>query len=120
MLHKKIKSYAKINLGLKILNKRIDGFHNIQSIFIEISLCDYLTFQENKSYHLECNNKNILNPDNTIHKAYQLMKKKFNFKKNYSINLEKNIPLCAGLGGGSSNAAYTIKTLNRLNQQIQF
>ena len=112
----KIKSNAKINLGLKVLNKRIDGFHNIDSIFIEINLFDYIIFQENKTYDLQCNNTEIEFKKNTIHKVYMLMKEKYNFKKNYEIVLEKNIPLYSGLGGGSSNAASTIKMLNQLNQ----
>ena len=109
------KSYAKINLGLKIFNKRKDGFHNLKSIFIEIDLYDLISFTPASKFHLSCNNNKLsLNKNNTVFQTYFKMHKKFNLKNNYSICLDKNIPLESGMGGGSSNAACVIKSLNKL------
>tara|TARA_Y100001960_G_C14533139_1_gene757151 strand:+ start:60 stop:899 length:840 start_codon:yes stop_codon:yes gene_type:complete len=109
------KSYAKINLGLKIFNKRKDGFHNLKSIFIEIDLYDSISFKSASKFSLTCSNNDLV-PDksNTVFQTYFKMKNNFNFKKNYSIHLDKNIPIESGMGGGSSNAACVIKSLNKL------
>ena len=110
-----VKSYAKINLGLKILNKRDDGFHNIQSIFIELDLYDKIEFIPSHQFSFDSNNKELKNnAHNTIIAAYRTLSKHYNFKNHYKIFLHKNIPFFSGLGGGSSNAAYTIKELNKL------
>jgi 4-diphosphocytidyl-2-C-methyl-D-erythritol kinase len=112
----KIKSSSKINLGLKVLNLRNDNYHNINSIFIEIDLYDIITFIPSNSFSLTCSNNNItINEENTIVKAYEILNKKFNFQNHYKILLEKNIPISGGMGGGSSNAAFTLKALNKLN-----
>ena len=109
-----INSYAKINLGLCVINQRDDNYHNIESIFIQINLSDQLTFTQSKKFNLQCKNINpeILTKNNTIYKAYSMLNQLFEFKNHYKIVLNKRIPLCAGLGGGSSNAAITLKTLN--------
>ena len=110
-----VKSYAKINLGLKILNKRDDNFHNIQSIFIELDLYDKIEFIPSHQFSFDSNNKELKNnKNNTIILAYNILSKLYNFKNHYKIFLHKNIPFFSGLGGGSSNAAYTIKKLNKL------
>ena len=112
----KVKSSSKINLGLKVLNLRNDNYHNINSIFIEIDLYDIITFIPSNSFSLTCSNNNItINEENTIVKAYEILDKKFNFQNHYKILLEKNIPISGGMGGGSSNAAFTLKALNKLN-----
>ena len=111
-----IKSYSKINLGLKVLNLRPDNFHNINSIFIEVDLCDILQFVPSDSFKLKCINKNIpLDNSNTIAQAYKILNEKFDFRKHYEIIVDKNIPVGGGMGGGSSNAAATLKALNKLN-----
>ena len=111
-----IKSYSKINLGLKVLNLRPDNFHNINSIFIEVDLCDILQFVPSDSFKLNCINKNIpLDNSNTIAQAYKILSEKFDFRKHYEIIVDKNIPIGGGMGGGSSNAAATLKALNKLN-----
>ena len=111
-----IKSFSKINLGLKVLNLRYDNYHNISSVFIAVDLYDTLTFIPSSSFSLHCPNDIIpINTENTITKAYKLLNKKFNFKNHYKILLEKNIPVGGGMGGGSSNAAFTLKALNKLN-----
>ena len=111
-----VKSFAKINLGLKILDKRLDNFHNINSVFIRISLHDILEFIPSNKFNLECNNQNVpINNKNTIYKAYNILNSYSPFKNHYTIKLNKLIPLESGMGGGSSNAAFTLNALNQLN-----
>ena len=118
--HKKniinLKAYAKVNLFLEILGKRDDGYHEIETIMQEIDLADNLQFEETQEgVKLECNNKNIpINQDNLVCKAANLILKECGIKKGVLIDLEKNIPVGAGLGGGSSDAAATLKALNSL------
>ena len=118
--HKKniisLKAHAKVNLFLEILGKRDDGYHEIETIMQEIDLADNLKFEEiQEGIRLECNNKNIpINQDNLVCKAANLILKECGIKKGVLISLEKNIPVGAGLGGGSSDAAATLKALNSL------
>ena len=119
MIKQKYNSFAKINLGLQVLNKRDDGYHNINSIFLEINLSDHLYFHPSPKYKLIAKKQNDfklpLDETNLISKAYVLMKNlKHSKVQEYEIQLIKNIPLGSGLGGGSSNAAATIKILNKL------
>jgi len=110
------KSPAKLNLFLKVLNKRVDGFHNIQSIFQLIDFYDYLSFEKRKDNKVKiaCNVKN-LEINNLIEIAIELFRKKFNIKKyGLNIKLKKSIPIGAGLGGGSSNAATTLTALSEI------
>ena len=82
----KVNSYAKVNLGLKIINQRQDGYHNIQSIFIENSLCDTLEFIPSKKFSLMCKNNNLLiDCNNTITLAYKIIHDQFFLKKHYTI-----------------------------------
>jgi len=111
-----IKSFSKINLGLKITGRRNDGFHNIYSIFIENDLHDVIRFEQSDS--LEIKFKNQIIPEvNTVSNAINVISDYCNLnKKNikYKITVIKNIPVGSGLGGGSSNAAYIIKTINKI------
>ncbi len=111
-----LKAPAKINLFLEILGKRDDGYHEIETIMQEIDLADNLLFEEiQEGVVLECNDKHIpLNQDNLVCKAANLLLKECGIKKGVLINLEKRIPVGAGLGGGSSDAAATLKALNIL------
>ena len=85
-----IKSYAKINLGLKILNKRPDNFHNISSIFIQIDFHDTIEFIEDKIFSLECNNPKVpIDKNNTIAKVYNILNEKYRLKKKFKIILNK-------------------------------
>lgn len=107
---------AKINVGLNIVEKRPDGFHNIESIFYPINeLHDVLEIIENDS--LEFSSSGIEIPgslyDNLCLKAYELVKLDFNIPS-VKIHLHKVIPIGAGLGGGSADAAFTIKAINEL------
>ncbi len=111
-----VNSYAKINLYLKIGKKLKNNYHNIQSVMQPIQLHDKLYFEnldENKII-IESNNKDLKNKNNLAYKAALLLKNKFNVEEGIKINIEKNIPIASGLGGGSSNAANTLIALNRL------
>jgi len=120
----KIKCPAKINLTLEIVNKRADGFHNIKSIMQLISLYDYLNISveaaEELSIELAGNSSEIpYNEKNLVYKAAMLFFEKTNLKNNkVKIYIEKNIPIAAGLAGGSTDAAGTILGLNTIFDNI--
>ena len=111
----KINSNAKVNIGLKVLSLRKDGYHDIVTIFQEINLFDIIYISINP---LGCNfnsNVNWLKNDkrNLCITAYETMKKKFDIN-GINIDLTKNIPRGSGLGGGSSNAASVLKGIRQL------
>lgn len=111
-----IPSYAKINLYLKIGKKVSSGYHNIQSVMQKIDLSDDISIEpinEDKIV-VESTNKEIENESNLAYDAAMLLKKKYRVKHGVKIFIEKNIPLEAGLGGGSSNAATALMNLNKL------
>lgn len=112
----KLKSPAKLNLFLNVLRKRKDGYHEIETLFERISLCDYLSFRRAPSgIQIRSNSKQIpLGPRNLVHRAAKLLKDRFHIKEGVRIKIHKNIPVAAGLGGGSSNAATALLGLNRL------
>ena len=116
----KIKCPAKINLNLKITGRRDDGFHNIESIMQTINLFDYLTitvedFNENKIILSGNSNEIPYDERNLVYKAAKLFLEKTGItNKKISINIEKNIPVAAGLAGGSTDAAGTIFGLNKI------
>ena len=111
-----LKAPAKINLFLEILGKRDDGYHEIETVMQEIDLVDNLQFEEiRKGVRLKCSDKNIPSDENNlVCKAANLILNECGIKKGVLISLEKNIPVGAGLGGGSSDAAATLKALNLL------
>lgn len=116
----KIKCPAKINLTLEVVNRRDDGFHNIKSIMQMISLYDYLTIKighaETNEIYLSGTSKEIpYDEKNLVHKAVDLYLKTANMDKlKVSIHIEKNIPVSAGLAGGSTDAAGVILGLNHI------
>jgi len=112
----KYKSHAKINLGLKVINKREDGYHNIDSLFVELELHDTISFTPSNTFSLSTNFSDLpVDDSNLVTKAYNLLHPyKNNDTTEYSIHIEKKIPMGGGLGGGSSNAATTLKALNQL------
>ena len=116
MLIQNYTSYAKINLGLQVLNKREDGYHNLHSVFLEIDLADELSFREASELKLGIEGADLpLDENNLITKAYRLIRSKVeDVQSEYSIHLKKNIPIGGGLGGGSSNAATVLTILNQL------
>ena len=110
------RSHAKINLGLNVLNKRTDGYHNIDSLFIELDLHDTISFMPSSKVSLTTNFSDLpVDDSNLVSKAYNLLHPyKNNDTTEYSIHIEKKVPMGSGLGGGSSNAATTLKVLNEL------
>ena len=110
------KSPAKINLYLKILDKRLDGFHNLESAFQLIDLYDDIEIinLDSGEIQIRCEPPLIETKDNIIFKAVNILKKDYKIDKGIQINLKKNIPIGAGLGGGSSNAATVLLGLNKI------
>lgn len=119
-----VKTYAKVNLTLEVLNKRDDGFHNIQSIMQNIDLFDVLSFdiRENikNSIVLKGNSNQIpYDRSNLVYKAIELFFDKTNItNKKVEVYIDKNIPIEAGLAGGSSNAVGTFVALNKYFDNI--
>ena len=112
-----IPSYAKINLGLKIINKRRDGLHNIESVFLQISLHDSLTFSSSNKFSIISKGISCpTNQNNILFKVIDILKKEYDININFKVLINKNIPIGAGLGGGSSNAAAFLKYLLEVNQ----
>lgn len=108
-------SFAKINLSLRILGRRDDGFHELCTIFQTVSLKDELSFSESGEITLTCSDKNIpLGKQNLIVQAAEKLRDRYQIKTGARIHLEKNIPAPGGLGGGSSNAAVALIGLTRL------
>ncbi len=112
----KLRAYAKLNLYLEVLNRRPDNYHSIESIFHTISLCDFITLTPHKSDILfECNWKELpVDEKNLAVRAALRLREALGITKGARIRLEKNIPLGAGLGGGSSDAAAVLKGLLKL------
>ena len=110
----KINSYAKINLGLHVLDKRVDGFHNITTIFQEIDFYDQLTIEKSKTMIFDTNVNWIDATNNTCISAIEILKQYHPDLPNFKIFLQKNIPTNAGLGGGSSNGTAILKGINQL------
>ncbi len=112
----RISAPCKLNLHLKVLERRTDGYHDIESVFQRISLCDELTVAvvpEREAFQLESPFM-TLPPVNTISRAVELFRSRTGITAGLSIRLEKRIPAGAGLGGGSSDAAATLVSLDRL------
>jgi len=108
-------SPAKINIGLNIIRKRNDGFHNLETIFYPLLLSDVLTFNKANKTILTSNSEEInhLHSD-LVTDAITLLQEHTKKEFKVEINLKKNIPVGGGLGGGSSNAAVTLKAINQL------
>src|SRR5690554_767507 len=111
------KAYAKINLGLEVLNKREDSYHDLAMIMTSISLSDELYFEEidQNKIIIDCEKmSHIVLESNLIYIAAKLIKERFEINKGVKIRVVKNIPEKAGLGGGSADAAATLRGLNTL------
>lgn len=113
----KLKSPAKLNLYLRVLNKRPDGYHNIVTLFERIGLFDEISLKDKKSGGIEvvCDNPKAPNGQrNLACKAAKALLDYTGKEKSVFIRIKKRIPIGAGLGGGSSNAATVLLGLNRL------
>lgn len=103
---------CKINLGLNITNKREDGYHNLETVFLPIPFTDVLEILPSDSFEFTTTGLSINTDDNLCIKAYNLLKQDFPNLPLVKMHLHKAIPLGAGLGGGSSDASFTLSLLN--------
>lgn len=110
------KAYAKVNLFLEITKKRTDGYHEIRTVFQTISLADELMLEKTEEgITISCPDSDVpCDENNLIYKAVKIIKEISEYNKGINIILKKNIPVFAGLGGGSSDGAATIRGLNKL------
>jgi len=111
-----LKSHAKVNIGLRVLDQREDGYHNIHTIFQELAFHDTITISKmDDGYELSSNDKNFPTDfSNTCTKAYVAVKVHCPDVAGIKIHVKKEIPQGSGLGGGSSNGATTLKGMNEL------
>ncbi len=113
---KKYPAPAKLNLMLRVVGQREDGYHLLQTVFQFVELCDWLTFLPNNTSDvvLEDAISGVEHADNLIVKAANLLKKETGYAGGVHIRLDKHLPMGGGLGGGSSDAATTLVVLNAL------
>lgn len=112
----RIKAYAKINLSLDIVGKRNDGYHLLEMIMQTIDLYDEITVEKSeKDIKIKCNKPYVPTDErNLAYKAAKMFIEKYNINSGVDIFIKKNIPVCAGLAGGSTDAAGVLKLMNRL------
>lgn len=116
-----IKSGCKINLGLKILDKREDGYHNLKTVFYPLSMpYDEISIEKIDEPHVEfsCNIPDIDPQKNTLTKAYAIFQSYYPLDFGLKIHLKKGIPHGAGLGGGSANGAEVLKYLHEQTNKV--
>ena len=119
----KVFSNAKINIGLNVFEKNEDGYHDIDSIMVPVTLADEMEieiYNESGNLDIECSEKKIPTDErNILYKAYKVFFENIETKElKIKVLLKKNIPSEAGLGGGSSNAAFFLKVLNEYSGNI--
>ena len=112
----KVKARAKINLSLDVKARRPDGYHDICTVMQTIALHDLVTIEKaGRGLEVTCNNPKVPSGNGNIaYKAAQLMIKKYGIDSGIKINIDKRIPVAAGLAGGSSDAAAVLKGINTL------
>lgn len=123
---KELKAYGKINLGLDVLGERKDNYHELRMIMQTVSVCDDISVKVLPEDEIRIETRllfderskleygGIEGKDNIAYKAAKLMKDLFNIEKGFHIRIDKRIPIAAGMGGGSADAAAVIKALNSL------
>lgn len=111
-----LKSFGKINLALDVLYKRDDGYHEINTLMQQIDLGDNIILRNReKGIEIECNDKDVpLDSTNLAYRAWEKIIERTGINKGIHIIIDKNIPVAAGLAGGSSNGATVLKGLNQL------
>ncbi|QCS54755.1 4-(cytidine 5'-diphospho)-2-C-methyl-D-erythritol kinase [Priestia flexa] len=112
-----VKAPAKINLSLDVLHKRTDGYHEVKMVMTTIDLADRIELSEREDGRIVIYSHNRFVPDdqrNLAYQAAQLLKKRCKVDKGVNILIDKQIPVAAGLAGGSSDAAATLRGLNQL------
>jgi 4-diphosphocytidyl-2-C-methyl-D-erythritol kinase len=109
-----LRAPAKVNLTLEVLGRRADGYHDICSVVQAISLADELTFAPAPDVTLRCDEPDLQGPENLVWRAADLLRRSAGVRQGAAIALAKRIPVAAGLGGGSSDAAACLRGLNAL------
>ena len=112
-----MKSYAKINVSLRVLGKREDGYHNLEMVNLPIELHDVVSVEKiaGGDTYIICDDLRLMGlKTNLCQKAVEAMRNHYHFKENFMIHIHKEIPFAAGLGGGSSNAACVMMAINSL------
>jgi 4-diphosphocytidyl-2-C-methyl-D-erythritol kinase len=113
------KAPAKINLGLDVLGKRVDGYHELEMVMSSVDLADRLIMEELEEDKIIIEtNKAFLPIDkrNNVYQAASIVKNRYGIKKGILIRIKKNIPVAAGLGGGSTDCAAALRGMDRLWQ----
>ena len=105
---------AKINLGLHVLRKRGDGFHDVETVLVPIGWSDEVTVESSRSLTFTCDDASLNNTDNLCLQAAHLLRDRTGKRKGARIHLSKRLPYGAGLGGGSSDAAAVLRLLDQL------
>lgn len=112
-----LKAMAKINLGLDVVRRREDGYHEVRMIMQTVNLYDRLTFEKKKedTLQMETNMKKLpTDGSNLIIRAASLLKEEFGIREGLAVRLEKRIPVAAGMAGGSTDAAAVFVAMNRM------
>jgi 4-diphosphocytidyl-2-C-methyl-D-erythritol kinase len=109
-----VKAPAKINLTLEVLGERPDGFHEIRSVIQAIDLCDSLRFRSNHQLRFSCDNPEFIVEESLVSRAAAMLQEASGSAEGATIEIKKRIPMVAGLGGDSSDAAAVLSGLNKL------
>lgn len=113
-----VKANAKINLYLDVIGKREDGYHDLDMVMLPLELHDSISFEYVpylKDSYITCDHVELQETKyNLINQTLHEMRNRYNFKQNFNVTIHKEIPISAGLGGGSSNAAATIKAIRSM------
>ncbi len=110
------RAYCKINVALNVLRRREDGYHDLQSVMLPLELHDVLSIDKSDTDSYECNVDLAFNEKNTIVKAINIFRDKYQINDHFKVKVEKNIPMEAGLAGGSSNGASVFRLLSKMYQ----
>ena len=110
----RIPAYAKINLSLEVIGRRDDGYHEIATILQTVDLADTVTLRAGDGLTVECDDASLSGQDNIVWRAAVALANHTGIASNAHITIEKRIPVAAGLGGGSADAAEALRGLNRL------
>jgi len=108
------RAFAKINFGLRVLRKRPDGFHDIETILYRVNINDELVASPSRDLIFECDDPGLSSTDNLVYTAASLLQNSLGVTRGAKISLKKKIPVGAGLGGGSADAASTLRLLCKL------
>jgi len=115
-----VKAPAKINLYLDVLGKRENGYHDLDMVMLPLELHDTIGFElvphQNKTHIISDMIERIIIDHNLIYRTHDLLKKEYNYNQNFIITVHKEIPVYAGMGGGSSNAAAALRTFKKLGK----